>query len=99
MKKSTTAVIVNDRGEVFTHWASGCTISASGYETYYLIPQFAKTRTITIGEWDFIPSSLLFSKRRHFTINKPHLFSSVRSAETCLRKIVRHYGRRCAIVT
>lgn len=91
-----TAIIVNDRGEVFTHWASACDVSASGYETYRSVPQFAKPKTIVILDNDFTPYSLRNSRRRHYTVNKPYLFNSIEAAQ----KAVRRMGfRRVAIVS
>jgi hypothetical protein len=86
-KVELTAIIVNDQGEVFTHWASGCSINPSGYESYYSVPQFAKTRTIVKGDADFWPSLLSGSKRKHYTIHKPHLFPSEESARKAMRKM------------
>jgi hypothetical protein len=90
-----TAIIVNDKGEVFTHWASACSISVSGYETYYSVPNFAKTQTLFIRDNDFTPYSLHKSRRRHYTINKPYLFNSVESAEKARSRM---WGQRTAVV-
>ncbi len=91
-----TAIIVNDRGEVFTHWASACSISVSGYETYYSVPQFARPKTIVIGDNDFTPYSLRNSRRRHYTINKPYLFSTVEAAQKARDRM---WGLRIAVVS
>lgn len=91
-----TAIIVNDRGEVFTHWASACDISASGYETYRSVPQFARPQTLTIEDNDFTPYSLRNSRRRHYTINKPYVFNS---AEAAKKAMARMWSSRLAVVT
>jgi hypothetical protein len=90
-----TAIIVNDRGEVFTHWASACSIGVSGGETYYSVPNFARTQTIVAQPNELWPAWLVRTQRRHYTINKPYLFSSKKAAE---RALSRMWGR-LAVVT
>jgi len=98
MKKTErTAIIVNDKGEVFTRWAMRVSFTASGAEDFYMVPQFYKTYTVVRRDNDFWPVFMEQSTRRHYTLNKPYVFSSVRAAERALNRM-RGY-RRAAIVS
>lgn len=98
MKKTElTAIIVNDKGGVFARWAMRVSFTVTGAENFYMVPQFAKTETIVREPWQFWPSCMAQSKRQHYTINKPYVFSSVRSAEKAMQRM---YGcGRKAVVT
>jgi hypothetical protein len=96
MKEKLTAIIVNDRGEVFTHWAMRVSFTPAGTELFYMVPQFAKAETLVMGEDQFAPEWRTRSKRRHFTINKPYVFSSRETAEKAMRKM---RAMRVAVVT
>jgi len=96
-KQETTAIIVNAKGEAFIRWAMGVSYTVTGAEDFYTVPVFAKQETVVIGEHDFMPCWMLKSKRRHYTLNKPYVFSSVRSAEKAMQRM---YGcGRKAVVT
>lgn len=97
MKEEKTAIIVNDKGEVFTHWAMRVSFTASGAEDFYMVPQFYKTYTVVFDENNFWPMSMANSRRKHYTVNKPYVFSSVRTAERALKRMRGYY--RAAIVT
>lgn len=82
-----TAIIVNDKGEVFTHWALACTVTAWGSEEYHSVPQFGRTETVVVRDNDFRPFWLTDKHRRHYTINKPYVFSSVDTAKKALARM------------
>lgn len=96
-KEKLTAIIVNARGEVFTGWAIGVSCSVSGGEYFYRVPKFNKTETRMREAWQFWPTSMQHSKRQHYTINKPYVFSCREYAEKAANKM---YGvGRIAVVT
>ena len=90
-----TAIIVNSRGEVFTGWHSACSISPSGYESYYPVPSFQKTQTIIRKENEFWPCWR--SKRIYRTVGKPYVFSSRIAAEKAARKMHFHFGHLAVV--
>jgi hypothetical protein len=99
MKKvELTAIIVNDNGEAFVRWAMRVAFTVTGAEDFYMVPVFAKQETVVFGDpFYFQPEWMSRSKRRHYTVNKPYVFSSVRSAEKAMQRM---YGcGRKAVVT
>lgn len=90
MKQTPAFVICNDRGEVFTHWASACSISPSGCEDYYSVPEFGRQQLYEHKPGDFNPHDFDLSFMHGHRVNDPHVFASRRAAEKAMRRI---YGR------
>lgn len=88
MRNEVTAIIVNDRGEVFVGWRSACSISGNGWEDYYTVPEFGKPVSTTIGPNDFRMSHQKDGDVMHY--NEPYVFSSVRAAKKAMERI---YGK------
>ena len=96
-KQEATAIIVNDKGEAFIRWAMRVSHTVTGAEDFYTVPVFAKQETVVVGEHDFRPCWMLKSKRRHYTLNKPYVFSSIRAAEQAKSRMYGQY--RTAVVS
>ncbi len=94
-REQVTAIIVNARGEVFTGWAMAISYGVSGGESFYRVPQFAKTKTLVRTEDCLWPSDI--GKRGHYTINKPYVFSCREYAEKAASKM--YAVGRIAVVT
>jgi hypothetical protein len=95
-REQVTAIIVNAHGEVFIGWGMRMSFTPSGWETWYRVPQFAKTKTILKGpglEWWPWKST----GRCYRTINKPYVFSSREQAETAASKM--YAAGRIAVVS
>ncbi len=82
---SKTAVIVNSRGEAFVRWHSHCSVSESGYETYYSVPYFAKERVARYEECGIWPSDV--PKDEPWITDRPHVFASEQSARRAMRRM------------
>ncbi len=90
-----TAVIVNDRGEAFVRWHSHCSISESGFESYYSVPYFAKERVARYEECKIWPADVPRDKPWH--LDRPHVFASRQSAERAMGRMF--FGGRLAVVS
>lgn len=86
MRNETTAIIVNDCGEVFIGWRMTWSVAVNGWEDYFLVPAFGKPKTITFKENDLRPIGM--EAGDSMVLNPPYVFSSVRSAERTLKKIL-----------
>jgi hypothetical protein len=96
MKTEQTAIIVNDRGEVFIGWRMTWSVAVNGWEDYFRVPAFGTPKTITFKENDLLPMGK--KPGDSMTFNSPYVFSSVRSAERTLKRIHGH-GKLAAVVT
>lgn len=96
VKTSSTAIIVNDRGEAFCGWAWTCSIQVDGWEKWYKVPAFAIPKKITVtSETQFRPFEIEVGES--YWINRPYLFSSREAAERTLHRIYGH--GKLAVVT
>lgn len=90
----TTAIIVTNRGEVFTHWASASRYSPSGSEECYLIPVFGIPKQVTVeSNYPFCTNV-----GDTYWINEPHQYESEKSALKALKRMELLTSRRLAIV-
>lgn len=92
----TTAIIVTNRGEAFTHWASATRYSPSGAEESYLTPEFAVPKQVVVKEGDLHPFGTEVGDT--YWINEPFLYESVESAMKAMRRMNLLTSRRLAIV-
>jgi hypothetical protein len=94
-KADRTAIIVNDLGEAFTGWFSGCAFSPSGSESYYSFARFARR------EWMPAGSHPLFERYppEGCWVDEPKVFSSPRAAERALVRIRRYHFHEVAVVS
>jgi hypothetical protein len=91
-----TAIIVTNRGEVFTHWASASRYSPSGAEEYYTVPEFGILKQVTVGPKDLHPFGTKVGDT--YWINEPHQYESERAALKALKRMELLTSRRLAIV-
>jgi hypothetical protein len=91
-----TAIIVTNRGEVFTHWASASRYSPSGSEECYLIPEFGIPKKVTLESNDLHPFGTNVGDT--YWINEPHQYESEKSALKALKRMELLTSRRLAIV-
>lgn len=94
MKEQKTAIIVNDRGEAFTGWASACSISVSGSESYHSVPQFFKSIRIEVKPNHFRPFGL--EDGDFYTLHEPYVFCSEESAKRTMHRIY-GYGQLAVV--
>jgi len=80
-----TAIIVNDRGEVFVGWRSAVSLSESGYETYYSVPCFARVKRVVVEPGHLRPMGTEVGDV--YYLNSPKVYGSVRAAERAARRI------------
>lgn len=93
----TTAIIVTDLGEVFTHWASSSSYSPSGFgEEYHTVPEFGIPKKVVVEAFDLHPFGTEVGDT--YWINEPYLYESVGSATKAMKRMKYLTSRRLAVV-
>ena len=92
-----TAIIVNDRGEVFCGWAYSVWLSVNGYEEGESVPVFLSPRQLVVRSNDLRPVGV--ENGDTYWVNLPKVYGSERAANRAMQKLDRLGCGRIAVVS